>query len=512
MKRRVVVSMIVFVSIGGHIGSTRHVAAQSSCQALKSLELTNATVTSATEVAAGEGGPGMPAGCRVIGVSAPTSDSRIGFEVWLPLTSWNGKFQQVGNGGFAGSIPTNAMRAPLMRGYAVAATDDGHQSEAGTDASWALGHPEKVIDFGYRAVHETSLQANAIIKAFYGKAPTHSYFVGCSDGGREALMEAQRYPEDFGGIVAGAPANYFTRLLFNAVWVQQALAAEPGSAIPPEKLSVLQTAALAQCDTLDRVKDGIISHPKRCTFDPATVQCKGADGPDCLTAAQVTAAKKIYSGPKNPRTGQQILPGYTPGTEAIAGTWGPWLTGVGGRIPLAHQFAKSFFSSMVFEDANWDFRSFNFDSHVDLSNKKTAHAVNSDNPDLTKFRARGGKLIQYHGWADAAVTPYSSIEYFDAVQARMAPKGGGTGDFYRLFLVPGLAHCFGGVGATEVDVVTALDRWVHDGVAPDHLIATATGPADPARSKMARPVCPYPQVPEYRGTGDTNDAANFVCR
>jgi feruloyl esterase len=233
----------------------------------------------------------MPAFCRVAGVAKPTSDSEIKFELWLPASGWNGEFEQVGNGGFAGTIPLAAMAEPLLRGYATAGTDDGHVG--GTDVSWAIGHPEKVIDFGYRAVHETSVQAKTILREFYGKDPKRSYFVGCSDGGREALMEAQRFPADFYGIVAGAPANFWTHLNFKGLWDERALLDDPASYIPPSKLPALQNAAIAACDTLDGVKDGLIQNPKLCHFDPAEIQCKGADGPDCLTAPQVEAAKKI---------------------------------------------------------------------------------------------------------------------------------------------------------------------------------------------------------------------------
>jgi feruloyl esterase len=522
---RIRVIAIIFLGFVG-VALPRTAAAQGSCHDLENLAVTGARVTSAVEVAAGGfrlagAGPStaaVPAFCRVIGVATPTADSRIGFEVWLPLAGWNGKFQQVGNGGFAGGIPHSGMLAPVSHGYATAGTDDGHEANGMNDTSWALGHPEKVIDYGYRAVHDVSLHAKAIIAAFYGRAPRQAYFVGCSGGGREALMEAQRYPDDFIGIAAGAPANDFTGLVFGAVWVQQALAAERGSAIPPEKLSVLQRAAVAACDALDGVKDGIITNPRACTFDPKTVQCHGAnadgDGADCLTAAQVTAAAKIYSGPKNPRTGARIYPGYTPGTEALPMNWRVVLTGSDGRPPIVNEFAQAFFSNMVFANPAWNFKTFDFDRDVDATLKKIGPIVNAQNPDLTAFKARGGKLIQYHGWGDAALPPQSSIIYFESVQARMAPKNHGTGDFYRLFMAPGMAHCGGGIGATELldPVVLALDRWVEEDVAPDQLIATGTVPDDPAKTKMARPVCPYPQVAEYKGRGDTNDAANFVCR
>ena len=515
------------------------VSAQSSCESLTSLALTNATITSATSIAAGEFKPPagggqppitdpVPAFCRVAGTAKPTSDSEIRFEVWLPTSGWNGKFEQVGNGGFAGAIPVGSLVAALMRGDATAGTDDGHVNPR--DGSWALGHPEKVIDFGYRAVHETSVQSKAIIKAFYGKDIAHSYFVGCSDGGREALMEAQRYPDDFVGIVAGSPANYWTHLLFGAVWGEQALLADPASFVPPAKLMVLQNAAVAACDTLDGVKDGIIQDPRRCHFDPAVTQCKGADAPDCLTAPQVEAVKKIYAGPKNPKTGEQIFPGYSVGTEGLPTTWRVWIIGAQPGASLQVFFGNTFFSDMVYGDPKWDFKTLNFDSDVKMTDDKVANVFNSNDPDLSKFKARGGKLIQYHGWGDAAIPPQNSINYFEKVQSVMGKTNrerdlGATQDFYRLFLVPGMSHCAGGIGATSFgngfstvhdpahDVVSALEQWVEKGVAPDQIIATGYVGGDPTKGvEMTRPLCPYPKDAVYKGTGDTNNAANFTCQ
>jgi feruloyl esterase len=514
--------------------------AQKSCDSLTTLTLANTTITSATSVAAGAfkppAGPGqpaptdpLPAFCRVAATAKPTADSEIRFEVWLPASGWNGKFEQVGNGGFAGVIPLASMAVPLLGGYATAGTDDGHVG--GTDGSWALGHPEKLIDFGYRAVHETSVQAKAIVRAFYGKDLARSYFVGCSDGGREALMEAQRFPDDFIGIVAGAPANFWTHLLVGAIWNEQALRNDPPSYVPPSKLPAIQNAALAACDALDGVKDGVIGDPRRCHFDPAVIQCKDAEGPDCLTAPQVATVRKIYAGPKNPRTGAQILPGFSPGTEAVPGNWALWISGSSAaQRTLQDFFGNTFYADMVFDDPKWDFHSFNFDSDVKTADDKTAGILNSTDPDLTKFKARGGKLIQYHGWGDAAIPPQNSVDYFERVQSAMGKTArerdlGATQDFYRLFMVPGMSHCAGGVGATAFgnvpsaqhdpghDVVSALDRWVEKGVAPDQIIATGRVGGDPAKgAEMTRPLCPYPEEAVYKGTGDTNSAANFTCQ
>ena len=507
-------------------------SAQRSCEGLATLALANATITSATSVAAGtfkpQAGPGaqatsvnLPAFCRVGGVARPTNDSEIKFEVWLPASGWNGKFEQVGNGGFAGTVPVAAMAEPLLRGYATAGTDDGHVG--GRDVSWAIGHPEKVIDFGFRAVHETSVQAKAIVREFYGKDPAQSYFVGCSDGGREALMEAQRFPADFRGIVAGAPANFWTHLMFKGLLDERALLDDPASYIPPSKLPALQKAVLSACDALDGVKDGLIQNPRLCRFDPAVIQCKGSDGPDCLTAPQVAAARKIYGPAKNSRTGAQISPGFSPGTEAVPANWQTWITGTdAGHEAVGAFFANSFFAYMVSENPKWDFHTMNFDTDVKRTDDKFASILNSTDANLRPFKARGGKLIQYHGWGDAAIPPQNSIDYFESVQSAM----GTTQDFYRLFMVPGMSHCGGGLGANVFgngvavpqadaahDVVIALDQWVVHGVAPDQIIATGFVDGNPAKGvAMTRPLCPYPQVAAYQGSGSTDEAVNFACK
>ncbi|MFZ0959660.1 MAG: tannase/feruloyl esterase family alpha/beta hydrolase [Terriglobia bacterium] len=506
-------------------------SAHTSCEALANLTLTNATITTATAVAAGSFKPpaamgppaptmNLPAFCRVAGIARPTSDSEIHFEVWLPASGWNGKFEQVGNGGFAGMIPFASMAGPLLHGYATAATDDGHG--IGPGQSWAIGHLEKVTDFGYRAVHETAVQAQAILRAFYGKEAHRNYFVGCSEGGREALTEAQRYPQDFQGIVAGAPAIHWDALQLRGAWDAQALLATPASYIPPAKLPVLQNAAIAACDALDGAKDGFIENPERCHFDPAVVECQGDDAADCLTAAQMQAAQKIYRPMKNSRTGAVIGPGFSPGVEAFPANWAVWITGRSApQLGIGKLFAAFFFRDFLFANPQWDVQSLNLDRDIKLADDKFGPTLNSDDPDLRAFKARGGKLIQYHGWGDAAIPPQGSVDYFQSVQKTM----GKTRDFYRLFMVPTMSHCAGGPGATifgnageppeedaDHDVVLALDQWVEKGVAPDRITATGFVDNNPAKGvAMTHPLCPYPQVAHYKGTGDTKDAANFVC-
>jgi feruloyl esterase len=487
------------------------------CESLASLKLPHTTISSAATVAAANN---IPAHCAVKGAAHPTSDSNIQFELWLPAQGWNGKYEQVGNGGWAGNIPVAAMAEPLRRGFATAGTDDGH---TGATAEWAMGHPEKLIDFGWRAVHETRLQSGAIIQAFYGRDTARNYFVGCSDGGREALMEAQRFADDFDGIVAGAPAYNWTHLTTGHLWAERALLDDPAGTIPVAKLPAIQKAALDKCDMLDGVKDGLIEDPRACHFDPAVIQCKGADGPECLTAPQVGALRKIYSGPKNPRTGQQIFPGYAPGVESLPETWTAWIVPGGPRSPAQFGFANTSYGQAIFEDPNWNFRKFDFDADIAYGDQKAGPALNSTSPDLRSFRARGGKLIHYHGWGDAAVSPQGSIDYYELVRSFMtkymdarSDHSKPVEDFYRLYMVPGMGHCRGGNGANnfgngatvaaddpERDLVAALDRWVEKGVAPDHFIGTG--------KSLTRPLCVYPKTAHYKGSGDTNDAANFSC-
>jgi hypothetical protein len=497
-------------------------AAQQPCENLTKLTLSHTTVTVATLVAATAS---IPAHCDVKATARPTSDSQIGFEVWLPASGWNGKYEQVGNGGWAGSIPVMSFGEPLKRGYAVAGTDDGHTAAG---AVWAIGHPEKLVDFGWRAVHETSVQSRAIIQAFYGKDIARSYFVGCSDGGREALMEAQRFADDFEGIVAGSPANYWTHLITGGMWNQRALLDDPKSTIRPAQLPAIQKAALAQCDALDGLKDGLIEDPRACRFDPAVLTCKGAETDECLTAPQVAALKKIYAGPKNPRTGAQLFTGFPTSSEGEPGTWNAWILPNGARPSIGSGFANTFFGQAVYEDPKFDFHRIDFDEDVAYADEKTGAILNSNSPDLRAFRDRGGKLIQYHGWGDSAIPAINSIQYYDRVTAFMskAPdernSSRETQDFYRLFMVPGMGHCSGGAGPNifgnrtgapadaEHDVVEALDRWVEKGTAPEKIIGTGVSALDKTKP-MTRPLCVYPAVAKYDGKGDPNSAASFSC-
>ena len=480
-------------------------AQSGSCEKLTGLSLPDTTITLAHAVGAGEFKPAagaaapfqnLPAFCRVAATLAPSKDSDIKIEVWLPASGWNGKFQATGNGGWSGAINPGALAGAVRRGYAAAGTDTGH---SGGGASFALGHPEKLVDFGYRAVHEMTVKAKAIIAAYYGDAPKFSYWNGCSSGGKQGLKEAQRFPNDYDGIIAGAPANYWTHLMFGDLWPAEVTLTDPAAYIPPAKYPLIHRAVLEACDALDGVKDGLIEDPRRCQFDPKVLLCKGEADAGCLTAAQVEAARKIYAGAKNSRTGQQVFPGMAPGSElgwgALAG--GPEPLG----IPVEH------FKYVVFKDPGWNFKALNFDSDVALADKIDNGLLNATDPDLKDFFARGGKLVQYHGWNDQLITPFNSINYYRSVEERLG--AGNLRDHYRLFMVPGMTHCGGGEGPAAFDMVSEIERWVEQGKAPDQIIAAhrSNNAAD-----RTRPLCPYPQVAQYKGSGSIDDAANFVCK
>lgn len=513
-------------------------AAHPACEQLVAVHMPDAKILSAKLVPAGELASAkaigtVPTHCEVQGLITPTSDSVIHFELWLPSASdWNGKYMQVGSGGWGGIILDRQFVKPIGRGYAVAATDDGHSANGDMTGKFTLGHPQKLIDFGYRAVHLTSSDSRIVLDAFYGRREQHAYFVGCSDGGREALMEAERFPEDFDGIVAGAPANHWTHHFTGFVWNERALFSNGDSVLPAQKLPLIERAALAACDKLDGVEDGLIEDPRACHFDPSVLECKNGDEADCLTAAQVDAVKKIYAGPKDPVTGEQIYPGYAPGTEAENGAWQMWLLG---RVQA--QFGNSNFADATYENANWDWRTSNLHKDLELTEQKVGPYVDSYNPDLRSFRDRGGKLLQYHGWGDAAIAPQDSIDFYGKVQQFLSTypdsrkhASDDIHDFYRLFMVPGMGHCGGGAGTVSFgnelitsagvpqdpdhDIVLDLDHWVVDGVAPDRIIATRP-PGQPASiatpQPMTRPLCAFPEVARYKGSGSTMDASNFTC-
>ena len=503
------------------------------CDGLTSPKLPNTSITAAQNVAAGTFLPpgaapnpvllpiykSLPAFCRVQGVMQPSTDSHIEFEVWLPATGWNGKYMGAGNGGFAGSISyasaagsnVPGLANALLAGYATSSTDTGHRG-GGTDARWALGHPEKIVDYGYRAIHETAEASKAIIRAFYGDGPRHSYFSSCSNGGREALMEAQRFPADYDGIIAGAPANNFTHVLAAFTVNIQATEAGAASYIPAAKLPAIESAVLEACDALDGLKDGIIDDPRNCHFDPATLLCRGAESEKCLTQPQVDALEKVYRGART-SMGTQIYPGFSPGGETGVGGWAGWITGIGPGKGAQYAFATQGGAYLVFQDPAWNYRNFRLDRDTGIADKTMGQRLNAVDPDLKAYRNQGGKLILFHGWSDAALAPASSIEYYESVVAKMGRKD--AEGFTRLYMVPGMQHCGGGPGPDVFGgpITEALEHWVEQGSAPDRMVATKYKTNDPSSGAVrTRPLCPYPEVARYRGSGSIDDAASFVCR
>jgi hypothetical protein len=498
------------------------------CESLAALDLPGATITAAVSVPAGTsafpGEEALPAFCRVSGRIKPSADSDIAFEVWMPAAGWDGRFTGVGNGGFGGSIGPReyaTMARAVRRGRAAAATDTGHRGSP-VDASWAAGHPEKVVDFGHRAIHEMTVKAKAVIAAFYGTPPHHSYFAACSNGGRQALMEAQRYPGDYDGILAGAPANFWTHLLAQAAWDTQAMLGDPAAYIPAGKLPAIEAAALSACDRLDGVADRVVDDPTRCAFDPAVLVCKGAESDACLTSAQAATLRKLYAGPRTPR-GKVVHPGHVPGGETGPDGWALWLTGPAPGRSLESVYAHAFFRHMVFEKADWEVRAFDLQRDTAVADARLAAVLNATDPDLGPFRKRGGKLVVWHGWCDAAISPLNSIDYYRSVVARMGAAEAEA--FVRLYMVPGLQHCADGpgpdgfLGASALrddpghDMLAALERWVEQGVAPGPIVAAKYRRAsDPSSGVVrTRPLCPYPQVARWKGSGSTDEAASFAC-
>lgn len=457
--------------------------AEAACDDLKSAKLEHAEVTSVS--AESQDGKAF---CKVSVTSRPTKDSEIGIEVWIPRgEAWNGKFVQLGNGGFAGAINSGSLKRVAAQGYAVAATDNGHRA-AGTDAAWALNHPEKLVDFGWRSLKETTDVGKALVLAQKQARPKQSYFMGCSDGGREALMEAQRFPADFDGIVAGAPANYMSLLFGNGAAQQQALS-RPGGYLDKAALETLQAGALKQCGG-----EAFIRDPGACRFDPKSLICKPGETTGCLTPAQAGAAAVIYGGRRDPRTGRVALPGISPGAEALSGGWQAWITGpdqARNAQAAGYQFASNAFKYFAFGDPNYDFLKMDLGAEFDRAKAKMSPIIDSPDANLAAFRKRGGKLIQYHGWNDPAIPARSSIVYAEDLRKTM----GDTGNFYRLYLVPGMLHCAGGNGPGTVDWLATLDGWVVDGKAPASLTATTlSGPA-------TQLLCPYPAVAKSDGKG-----------
>lgn len=503
---------IATLSVSLAFAAAAHEPQPISCADLTTLALPDASIALADALPAGANP--APVGvlplpiCRVVGkIKSTNGEYNINFELWLPATGWNAKFNGVGNGGLAGFINYNAMRNALARGYATASTDTGHISNGPPIfGDWALNRPDLLVDFGYHAVHRTTKVAKTIVRAHYGERPKYSYFTGCSGGGQQGLMEAQRFPEDYDGVVSGAPANYPTRMWPGELWPAIATAdrSDAGQQALISKLPAIARAVIAACDAADGVADGVLDDPRQCDFDPAVLWCGGADTPNCLTAPQVDWVKKIYAGLKDPRNGAQYWPGYEVSSE---------LNWAGHIVPFS--IPLSYFKYMVYEDPSWDYRTYDLTDRATFevvreADRQLGPVLDAVDPSLRGFVRRGGKLLMYHGWIDQNIAPRNSINYYERVRQKMGEGSHRkTQEFLRLFMVPGMQHCSGGPGPNTFDALGALEQWVEQGIAPDRIVAShaTNGVVD-----RTRPLCPYPQVAVYGGQGSTDEAANFACR
>jgi Tannase and feruloyl esterase len=485
-------------SVVGYAQAT--VRPQMACRDLLGMSDTDVSIISAEVVAAAGG---MPEHCRVSGVLAP----EIRFQVNLPI-AWNRRFYMNGNGGFAGESPEAAPRAAvraaaLRQGFVTATTNTGHEAAQEPLASFAERSYQKLVDYAFRAVHLTAVTAKSIATRYYDRTITFSYWDGCSTGGRQGLMEAQRFPADFDGIVAGAPVLNFVDTTVLGLWHNRALAE---ASISADKLKLVADAIYAKCDGVDGLVDGIIDDPRRCDFDPTRdlpVCAAGFDGATCVTTAQAATLKKIYGGVVS--NGQPFFPGQPIGAEK-GGGWERWLIAGPDTKPLQLAYPESFMKYIAFGKADpaYDWKTFDFDKDPPrLADAR--RLINATDPDLASFRSRGGKLLMYFGWADTALTPYMAIDYYEKA---LAANGPATREFFRLFMVPGMFHCRGGVGADRFDAMTALIDWVERGIAPDSLTASRVENDAVVRT---RPLCPYPQVARHRGTGSIDAAASFAC-
>ena len=503
MQRRLLWAGLWLVISSAQLSGQGH-----SCERLTSLALVNTTITSAVGVSAGTFTPSgpppsianpalknLPGFCRVVLTVKPSSDSDIRVEVWLPESGWNGKFQAVGDGGLAGSIPFSLMAEALAKGYATSGTDTGH---VGGNADFMPGHPEKLIDFAYRSTHEMAVAGKAIVAAYYGSAATRSYYNACSGGGRHALTSAQRYPDDFDGIVAGAASWNQARLDAGRIGVNLTVNRTLESRIPASKYPMIHNAVLQVCDASDGVKDGLLENPRTCNFDYAKLVCRGADGPSCLTASQVESAKVLTSPFKDPATGRVLLePHLWPGVELQWGT-------LGGPEPQSNSLARV--RNFHLKDPNWQFNIDHIATDIERAASMDNGLLASDNFNLKPFFDRGGKLLMWHGWSDPQVPAQNSIIFYSNV---VKTVGKFAEDSIALFMLPGVSHCAGGPGPDTFDKVGSIEPWVEQGRKPTRIVAShlTDGKID-----RTRPLCPYPQVAKYNGTGSIDDAANFSCK
>jgi feruloyl esterase len=477
------------------------------CEDIAKLEVAHVAIERAEAVTSGRflpqtGAPlqNLPPFCRVTSIAKTSNDSEIRIEIWMPEKNWNGRLEGTGNGGFAGHIGYGALANGVKLGYAVVNTDMGMATPADSDASIFVNRPERWADWGYRATHEMTVVAKQFVRAYYDQPLKKAYFAGCSTGGEQALMEAQRFPDDYDGIVGGAPAHNRTGVHMSILWNFAVIEKDPGAYIPAAKLALISGAALAACDEKDGVKDGVISDPSKCQFDPAVLQCTDHDEPTCLTRQQMGTVRRLYAGPTNSTTKKQIYPGLPRGSEFGWDHLGPSPeTAI--EPPYAPIFKWAF-------GRQWDWRTFDFGKSAGQFENKLATNLNATSTDLDSFRRRGGKLILYHGWADWLVAPEETIRYYDDVATRDQSLTVNTSDSLRLFMIPGMAHCGGGPGADQFDPLSAMVRWVESGESPDNLVATKLTDGKPAFRRL---LCPFPQIAAYRKKGDPSDDHSYAC-
>ena len=523
-----------FTVAGTHLSAQAHaqVTAQS-CAALAKLAAPQIEITQASVVEAGtldlhEEHPTpifakLPAFCRVVAVAHPTSDSDIRIEVWLPLAGWNGRFIGQGNGGFAGSIGYMGLAIAVLSGTASGGTDTGHTGGA-TDSTWALGHPEKIVDFGNRAVHLMTEFSKSVVEAFYAAPARHNYFSSCSDGGREALMEAQRFPQDYDGILAGAPAYNWTSLVSRGAQLTAVLQSSPEKYLSASKVPAINKAVLEACRKSEPAD--FLADPRTCHFSPDTLVCKGPETDACLTQPQADSVKAMYAASYR-KDGSLVYHGLLPGGELGGNGWPNWITGDKPGASAGSAYGEGYFRNLVYSNPNWQLSSFLLDRDLKAAEQNTGAALDAVNPDLTAFKARGGKLILFHGWNDPAISPLATIDYVQSVEKTVGPAQ--TKEFVRLFLVPGMQHCAGGPGATDFgqfgftfnptldnaghNITTALEDWVEKGSAPEQVIARGNTDATGGGTGVpfSQPICAWPKAAAYKGSGDRKDAASYSC-
>ena len=487
-------------------------AAADECTDVAALALPHTGIVGATLVAAGAftppgpqraGGPGgrggavyasLPAFCRVEATARPTDNSAIGIEVWLPASGWNGKLQAVGNGAWGGSISYAALANAVVAGYAATSTDTGHR---GGSADFLQQHPDLLLDYAFRAVHEMAVTAKAVVAAFYEEPAARAYFTGCSTGGRQALTAAQRYPDDFDGIVAGAANYYPSHIQGTQIWTAAVANRRPDAILDEAAMTIVNAAAIAACDLIDGVADGVIENPGICDFNAAALACPAADGGACLAPAKVETVRRLYAGPTG-SDGSSIYPGLARGSES------GWTT-LAGPEPLG--LALETYRWIVHRDAAWDWRSFDAVTGIPLAAERLGPLLGANDPDLSAFVARGGKLLLYHGWSDPGIPPAGTIRYYDAVRATLGQRV--ADDSVALFMVPGMGHCAGGTGTDRFDAIAALDRWIETDVAPARIEAERIVDGERVRT---RPLCAWPTTAVYSGSGSTDESASFSCR